>query len=192
MTYDDPLMIALLLLGVPALLVNLSAWLLGRWIAPPLQWQGHGPATPAGAPPGHGTAETRLSASTGWRAVVAVMIAGLGLALVRLNGGELPSWPALAVLAVLGWNALALWLWQLRFDSVGVSVPVLIFWRRARLWRQLDSVADDNPLFVTLHFADGAVMRVPKHIAGGDKLLHMAAYWITQDQAPAHARIARG
>jgi len=189
MAYDDPLMIALLLLGVPALVVNLSAWVLGKLVIPPLDLQGH---AMAGAPPGHGMAETRLEASTGWRAVVAVMIAGVALALVRLNGGAMPSWPGLTLLAVLGWNALALWLWQLRFDLVGVSVPVLIFWRRARLWRQLDSVSDDNPLFLTLRFADGAVMRVPKHIAGGDKLLHMARYWITQDQAPAHARIARG
>ncbi len=186
MAFYDPLTIALLLLGGPALLVNLAALMLrpeGRDAAQGLAMAGW---------PRRGLAETRLRTSGGLRAVLAVMLAGLTLALVRLNGGALPGWPELALLAVLGWNALALALWELRFDPVGLSVPVLIFRRRARLWRQLVAVTDDSPFALRFHFADGAVIRVPKHVVGGSELLHMAEQWIPPDQAPPHARTARG
>lgn len=184
MAFDDPLMIALLLLGVPALLVNLAVWLFGGLLP-------DGPDA-AVMPSRRSLAETRLRTAPGLRAVVSVMWAGLTVAFLRLNGGAMPGWPELALLAVLGWNALALWLWDVRFDAVGLSAPVLIFWRRARLWRQLVAVTDDNPFLLRFHFADGAVIRVPKHVVGGDELLHMADHWITADQALPHARTARG
>lgn len=187
MAFDDPLTIALLL-GVPALLVNLAVWMAG--LRP--ETRGALPGLAMAGWPRRGLAETRLRTSGGLRAVLAVMLAGLTLALLRLNGGTMPAWPELALLAVLGWNALALWLWELRFDPVGLSVPVLIFWRRARLWRQLVAVTDDNPFALHFHFADGAVIRVPKHVVGGGELLHMAEQWITPDQAPPDARTARG
>lgn len=184
MAFDDPLMIALLLLGVPALLVNLAVWLFGD-----LRTDG---AETAALPARRSLAETRLRTSTGLRAVVSIMWAGLTLAFLRLSGGALPGWPELILIAVLGWNALALWLWDLRFDAVGLSAPVCIFWRRSRLWRQLVAVTDDNPFVMRFHFADGAVIRVPKHVVGGEELLHMADHWITVDQAMPHARTARG
>lgn len=189
MAFNDPLAIALLLLGAPAVMVNLAVWLFGGFEAADDMPSEGGPPPPRRR---HGAAETRLRTAGGLRAVLAVMIAGVTLAMLRLNGNGLPGWPELALLAVLGWNAAALWLWEVRFDSVGLSVPVLIFWRRARLWRQLVAVTDDNLFARCFHFADGTVIRVPKHVVGSHELRHMADHWITPDQAMPHARTSRG
>jgi len=75
---------------------------------------------------------------------------------------------------------------------VGLSAPVLIFGRRARLWRALVSVTDDSPFALSLRFADGAVISVPKCVVGQAALLHMADHWLRHDQGLPDARTARG
>lgn len=205
MGFDDPLILTFVALSLPVLALNVAGWWATR----------HRPGArlaltrgalalraagaDAGVAQGRGLSETRLRTSAGLRAVLTGATLGLGgvllllqdAGLLRLAQGTVP-WPELLLLAGMAWHTLAMWLWELRFDAVGLSAPLLIFGRRTRLWRDLVEVTDDGPFTLRLHFTDGAVIGVPKQVVGCAALLHMADHWLRQDQGPPDARTARG
>lgn len=179
MQIDNPLLMALLLIGLPMLALNVAAFWWQRWRQDALE---------LAADPGtrHGLSETRLRVAPAPRAVVAALAGALAITLFGLQGQiSALVWPGTLLLAVLIWNTVSLWLWELRFDSVGLSAPSQILWRRSYLWRQLVRVSDDNPLTWHFHFADGALLRVPKYLAGGQELLRLARHWLDMESREA-------
>lgn len=84
----------------------------------------------------------------------------------------------LGLIALLVWHAAQAWLWELRYDAIGVSAPGWLLRRESRLWRELCQVSTDGPLVLQLHFADGLVMRLPNHLHGRDHLLDQALFWL--------------
>lgn len=210
MGFDDPLILTILALAMPVLALNVvNRWAVrNRWdtrLGLRFLAQGDGlvvnPAADPdrGATPGRSLSETRLRAPAGMRAALVVATGGLAVLLLRLHDADMlrlaqgaVPWPELLLLAGMAWHTLAMWTWELRFDAVGLSAPVLILGRRARLWRTLVAVTDDSPFAISLRFADGAVISVPKHVVGQAALLHMADHWLRQDQGPPDARTARG
>lgn len=129
--------------------------------------------------------EERLRPSVGHR----MMQSTLAVVLIALSadwpliGGA--GWDApfalamkLGLIALLVWHGLQVWLWELRYDAIGVSAPGWLLRRESRLWRELCQVSTDGPLVLQLHFADGLVMRLPNHIHGRDHLLDAALNWL--------------
>lgn len=210
MGFKDPLMMTVLVLAVSLLALNAGVWWFTRGrmdprLALPAPPPTDGMLVRLAATPGTGAAplralsETRLRTSRGLRAALALGCVGFGAALMRLHDADMlrlaqgaVPWPELLLLALLVWHTVAMWTWELRFDAVGLSAPVLIWGRRARLWRALVAVTDDGPFTLRFHFADGAVIGVPKHVVGREALLHMADHWLNHDQGPPDARTARG
>lgn len=190
MALSDPLMLTILVLALPVLALNAGVWWAAR--------KAEGPVAPAWAPPRQGAAEVRLRTAPGLRAGLVAASAGLAGALLllhdggqlRMDGGAVP-WPELVLLAALVWHTAAMWTWELRFDAVGLSAPVLIFGRRARLWRSLVEMTEAGPLTIRLHFADGSVIAVPKQVVGAAALRQMANHWLCRAQEPPDARTAR-
>lgn len=206
MVFDDPLSLTLVLLGAPLVAFNLLGWWADRSkaglrVAQHLGMAAMGTAistVPRSAGPQPPVlSERRLRAGPALKATALGLNLALGWAIVHFDapGLRTPTSDSLPVvelglLAIALWHMLAIWSWELRFDAVGLSAPVMIFGRRARMWRHLVAVTQDSPLALYFHFADGAVISVPKHVAGHRQLLHMAEHWLHQD--PPHARTARG
>ncbi len=189
MQFDNPLLTALVYFGLPLLGLNLVAW---WWQRRPqdLGFRAADPAPPGGpALPHASLAVTRLRVTPVLRVVVTTLTAALAVVLPGLMGQvSALAWPGTLLLMVLVWNTLALWLWELRFDTLGLSAPSQILWRRSYLWRQLVRVTDDNPFAWHFHFVDGAILRVPKQTVGRVQLMQMARHWLALGQAeqPGH------
>jgi hypothetical protein len=210
MGFEDPLMMTVLVLAGLLLALNAGVWWFARGRMDPRLAPRALPPTDGmlvqlaatlgtGAAPRRTLSETRLRASWGLRAVLMGASVGFGAVLMRLHDADMlrlaqgaVPWPELLLLGLLVWHTVAMWTWELRFDAVGLSAPVLICGRRARLWRALVAVTDDGPFTLRFHFADGAVIGVPKHVVGREALLHMADHWLSHDQGPPDARTARG
>lgn len=205
---EDPLMVTTAGLAMGLLVFNLVVWAIARRKTDPR-------LVPQMFPPGDGMilqlaasvgttaqprrtfAETRLRQSIGLRILWLTATLGLAAGLPTLHhagllrpSGSVP-WPELALLAIAVWQSVAAWTWELRYDPVGLSAPVMIVGRRTRLWRNLVAVTDDSPFTLRFHFADGAVIDVPKHVVGRRELLHLADHWIHRDREPPDARTAR-
>jgi len=209
MSLEEPRLMTVLVLAGLLLALNLGVWWFSRGkmdprLAPRILPPGDGMLVQLAATLGTGAAprrtlsETRLRTSAGLRAVLVLTTAGMAGALVHLNDAGLlrlaqgaVAWPELLLLAGLAFYTVSMWAWELRFDAVGLSAPVLIWGRRTRLWKSLVAVTDDGPFTLRFHFADGAVIGVPKHIVGREALLHMADHWLSHDQGPPDARTAR-
>lgn len=129
--------------------------------------------------------EERLRPAFGYR----MMQSALAAVLIALSadwplvGGATWDQPVamtikLGLVALLVWHGAQVWLWELRYDAIGVSAPGWLLRRESRLWRELCQVSTDGPLVLQLHFADGLVMRLPNNIHGRDHLLDAALYWL--------------
>lgn len=181
MQFDNPLLTALVFLGLPVLGLNMVAWWWQRRQQDPqfpaeelmaLRMPGLALQRPS-------LAESRLHSTPVLRVVLTVLTFALAMTLIGLTGRvSAVVWPGTLLLGVLVWNTVSVWLWELRFDSLGVSAPSQILWRRSYLWRQLLRVTDDNPFAWHFHFADGAILRIPKQITGRDELMQTARRWL--------------
>lgn len=178
MQIDNPLLTALLLIGLPLLALNVAAW---GW----QRRQDRAVTVDGGAAMPGSLRETRIHVAPALRAGVSALTAGLAMTLIGLaDGAAALLWPGVLLLAVLIWTAVGFWLWELRFDTVGLSAPSQILWRRSYMWRQLERVSDDNPFTWHFHFVDGAKLRIPKHVAGHEDLMRMARHWLAlRDEA---------
>lgn len=145
-------------------------------------------------PPGSLQTERRLQIAPSLRQLILILTLILLLTLTQLalRPPGLLFWTAMALLAVLLWQSLLAQSWDLRFDSVGLSVPQGFRRRRGHMWREITSVERDDPLSLILHFTDGTALHIPNHIEGRDELLQIADHWITAAEGSArHAGTAR-
>lgn len=183
MQFDTSLLTVLALLALPLLGLNLVAWGWQRRQQDP-QFPLEDPfAMSAQAVPHASLAEMRLRVTPVLRVALTVLTLALAMVLPGLLGQvSALAWPGMLLLAILIWNTLAVWLWELRFDTLGLSAPARILWRRSYLWRQLVRVTDDNPFAWHFHFADGALLRVPKQTAGREQLMQLARHWLDLGQ----------
>lgn len=151
---------------------------------------------PGVSPPPPGTLETerRLRIAPSLRRLILILTLVLLLTLTQLalHPPGLLFWTAMALLAILLWQSLLAQSWELRFDSVGLSVPQGFRRRRGHLWREVTAVERDDPLSLILHFTDGTALHIPNHIEGREDLLQIADHWIKAAEGSArHAGTAR-
>lgn len=160
-------------------------------VAPALPATATDAAETAAATTAHSLREIRLRPRNGYLKLhaalslaVLAMIAGWSFGASAEDPGLTGKVLILAVLAGIAWNGVRMWLWELRYDSIGVSSPDWFLRRRARLWRELVAVGTDGPLVLQLHFADGLVMALPNQIEGRTGLLATARTWLPGQSQP--------
>lgn len=180
MQFDNPLLTALAFLGLPLLGLHVLSWWWQRRQQDP-QFPADDLLRGGTALPPASLVVTRLRVTPVLRVVLTTLT--VALAMVLPGQAAALAWPGSLLLAVLAWNTLAVWMWELRFDTLGLSAPSQILWRRSYLWRQLVRVTDDNPFAWHFHFADGAILRVPKQTAGREALMQTARHWLDLGQA---------